>query len=574
MSRKVFFTGFLNTKTYPTNNFIIEQFYVDKYNFDKKINFTAINIPYNLKEFRENYKFINKKKKIYKNDINKFFKKNFPQKKKYLDSSIDYWLIHFLSSIHIKYKKLKEIKKKYPNIKVFKVDSKYLDDIYQTSDFVELVEYSESLNIFIYQKIAEVLNIRLINSNFKGSIRPKLLRHRNNLKKIQNKKDFIKKIKFAFIYLYCITIKPYLLIDIYANRKFKIKCLLSSFGKLLPISSDSIYLNEKFYSKNKLSNSEPICVNQVDEFDTITNNLINHCFPKILFSNFNLRKFTFLKKIKGIISSINLASQDHFRFAISTMKKKNIYSLQHGALYNIQKKNLMEDFEKKNSQFLGWNSSFSFQAYFNYKFSNRYEYEQNKKIIFFTSIKNINIVRYESETANFKTNNDLFNNYYNFYKNLNHKLKNNLTIRLPKHNYDWNLERAWKSKFKNLNIKCKKPNFFNLDSPEIAISSSKIFVCDQISTAFFEALYSGIPIIIYDDLKKYDFKSKILKLFLNLKKNHIIHDSPQDCAAFINSHYINIDKWWNDKKTKSAINTLKKNMFAKNYKFNISNFSK
>ena len=54
MSRKVFFTGFLNTKTYPTNNFIIEQFYVDKYNFDKNINFTAINIPYNLKEFREN----------------------------------------------------------------------------------------------------------------------------------------------------------------------------------------------------------------------------------------------------------------------------------------------------------------------------------------------------------------------------------------------------------------------------------------------------------------------------------------------------------------------------------------
>ena len=572
MSFKVFFTGSLNKKTNPKNNFIVEQFYIDKHNFDKKINFIPINLSYSSKEFRKNYKFINKKKHLYKNDINKFLKKNFPEKRNYWEKSVDYWLIHFLSTVHIKYQKLKKIKRKYPNIKVFKVDPKYLHNIYQTSDFLELVEYSESLNVFIYQKIAEVLNIKLIDSNFKSSSIPKLLKDRNNKKKIQHKRYFIRKIKFLFIYLYCIIRRPYLLIDIYSSRKFKIKCLLFSFGKLLPISSESIYLDEKINFKKKVLNSQSIHINEVDEFDSIINNIINYCFPRILLINFNLKKFNFLKRVKGIVSSINITSQDYFRFVISLLDKKKVYSLQHGGLYNMQKKNLIEDFEKKNSIFLGWDKPFSLRAYFDHKFSNKLFYKKNKNIILFTTIKNINMVRYESETTEFKSNNDLLINNFNFYQNLSNKIKNHLTVRIPKHNYDWNLEKLWKKKSLNFSGKLKVPNFFNLDSPETAISNSRIFVCDHISTAFFEALYSGIPVIIFDDLKKYEFKNKTLKLLLDLKKNNVIHDSPEGCAAFINTNYHDIDKWWNDKKTKKAINSLKKNIFANNYKFNIPGF--
>ena len=71
-------------------------------------------------------------------------------------------------------------------------------------------------------------------------------------------------------------------------------------------------------------------------------------------------------------------------------------------------------------------------------------------------------------------------------------------------------------------------------------------------------MYSGIPILIYDNLKKYGFKSKPLKLLLELKKNNIIHNNPEECAAFINKHYDNIDDWWCDKKTKKAIKYILK----------------
>ena len=574
MSFKVFFTGFLNKKTYPKSNFIVEQFFVDKHDFDKKINFKSIDFTISSKELNKNFIFLNKKKTLYKKKINNFLKKRFYKKINYWDSSVDYWLIHFISNIHIKYQKLKKLKKKYPNLKVFKIDSKYLHDINQTRDFIELAETSDSLNVFIYQKIAEVLNIKLINSNFKGSSKPELLKNRDNIQKSKSKNYFIKKIKFLFIYVYCLIRKPYLLIDIYSSKKFIINCLLFSFGKFLPISSESIYLNEQLRNEKKILNSESIYINEIDEFDRVVNNVINYCFPKNLLLNYDLKKFSFLKRIKGIINSVNISSQDYFRFIISTLDKKKIYTLQHGGLYELQRKHLHEDFEKKYSIFLGWNKLFSKQAFFSYKFIYKPSYEQNKKITLFTAVKNINASLYEYENNDFVTNNDFVKNQFVFYKNLNNRLRNKLTVRNPKENYNWNLKKLWSKQSREFSGNLKTPNFFNFDSSEIAIANSRIFVCESISTPLFEAMHSGIPIIIYDNLKKYEFKSKPLKLLLELKKNNIIHDNPEECAAFINKHYDSIDNWWCDKKTKKAINNFKKFIFASDNHLTLSNLTR
>ena len=571
MSFKVFFTGFLNKKTYPKSNFIIEQFFVDKHDFDKKNNFKSIDFTISSKELNKNFIFLSKKKTLYKKTINNFLKKKFYKKKNYWDSSVDYWLIHFISSIHIKYQKLKKLKKKYPNLKVFKIDSKYLHDINQTRDFIELAETSDSLNVFIYQKIAEVLNIKLIDSNFKGSSKPKLLKNRDNIQKSKSKNSLIKKIKFLFIYFYCLIRKPYLLIDIYSSKKFIINCLLFSFGKFLPISSESIYLNEQFRNEQKILNSESIYINEIDEFDCAVNNVINYCFPKNLLLSYDLEKFYFLKKIKGIINSVNISSQDNFRFVISILDKKKIYTLQHGGLYELQRKHLHEDFEKKYSIFLGWNKLFSKQAFFSHKFINKPPYEQNKKITLFTAVKNINASLYEYENNDFVTNNDFVKNQFVFYKNLNNRLRNKLTVRNPKETYNWDLKKLWFKQSREFSGNLKTPNFFNLDSSEMAIANSRIFVCESISTPLFEAMHSGIPILIYDNLKKYEFKNKTLKLLLELKKNNIIHNNPEECAAFINKHYDSIDNWWCDKKTKRAINNFKKYIFASDNHLALSN---
>jgi len=234
----------------------------------------------------------------------------------------------------------------------------------------------------------------------------------------------------------------------------------------------------------------------------------------------------------------------------------------------------LKTLKKKNSTFLGWDQSLSYQAFFDHKFLQKKTNIEKKNIILFTTIKNINIVRYESETTDFKTNNDLVKNNIVFYKNLNSQIRDLLIIRFPKHSYEWDLKGLWIKQLKNLKKKIKPPIFNNFDKAEIAISNSKIFICDHISTAFFEALYCGVPIVMFDNLKKYDFNVKTSKLLSELKKNNIIHDSPQKCATFINNNYNNIDNWWNDRKIQKSINDLKKFIFSKDNELNLLNFNK
>ena len=128
------------------------------------------------------------------------------------------------------------------------------------------------------------------------------------------------------------------------------------------------------------------------------------------------------------------------------------------------------------------------------------------------------MVRYESENSDFKTNNDFVKNNIVFYKNLKSQIRNLLIIRFPKHNYGWDLKELWIKQLKNYKNKIKPPIFNNLEKEGVEIVNSKIFLCDHISTSFFQALYFGVPILVFDNLKKYDFNNKTLKLFAELKK--------------------------------------------------------
>ena len=93
--------------------------------------------------------------------------------------------------------------------------------------------------------------------------------------------------------------------------------------------------------------------------------------------------------------------------------------------------------------------------------------------------------------------------------------------------------------------------------------NSKLLIIDTISTAFYEALYIGIPfILIYDfDLNKFqsDFKNKLIEL----KKLNIIHSSAKSAAIFVNKNYKNLFDWWN---------FVEKNKKFKNVKRSILNY--
>ena len=92
---------------------------------------------------------------------------------------------------------------------------------------------------------------------------------------------------------------------------------------------------------------------------------------------------------------------------------------------------------------------------------------------------------------------------------------------------------------------------------------SKIFVADYISTSFYEVLQLNIPFFIYFNFSDKLYRTKEENLFLLLKKNNIIFDTPKDCADFLNNHYDNIEKFWYSKKTQGVLKKVKFGFFKK-----------
>jgi hypothetical protein len=83
-----------------------------------------------------------------------------------ISSSVEFWLLHYISIIKIRYEKLIYLKNKYKNISLPKVQYNKIEFL-DTSDFINQVELEESINCIIFEKIGEILGIDFFPINIK-----------------------------------------------------------------------------------------------------------------------------------------------------------------------------------------------------------------------------------------------------------------------------------------------------------------------------------------------------------------------------------------------------------------------
>lgn len=518
---------------------ITEEYFIDLYSLNKD-NFLIENLSYNKKKFYDNYKFIKKKTSLYKKQIlNQFLKNKKLNYIKYYDSAIEFWLIHFLSCIKIRYDKLSEIKKKYKKLSVPKIFfHKFSFD--RTSDFLSFFRNDSVNNIYIYQEIAKIIGISQININEK--IPRAKIQNKYQSNTIKNK-ILLKLIKFN---------KPNLGIDIY-NKSKKLKFFNIFLKNDFELSSDFL---KSFYRRS--NNKIKIKIKETNQFDIIVNRFISEFFPKILIPNLylvsDLEKIK--KNIKSLQSSIGIISSDEYRILSSMLKKNKVISYQHGATYEMTKCNVIEEFEKKFSTFKNWKNYKSFQLFYK-NISENNKINNNEEIIFFTSINYLNGLRYEHNKVNFKTNKDQIKKVWEFYNCLTNKLKKKLILRNQQHTYGWN----YKKVFKSFNDNQVLPKFDNSKSAIKSINNSRIFVTDFLSTSFFEALICNIPCFSYFKIEDYCFNKETYDLIVKLKKRNIIFENPKECAKFISKNYDTIEMFWYDNKTQRDLNKFKKKFF-------------
>ena len=312
-------------------------------------------------------------------------------------------------------------------------------------------------------------------------------------------------------------------------------------------------LRDKFlnFNKNINRNFENFIIFQ------IKNNL-----PKIFFESYSeannvIEKLSLPAKPKLIMTSLDHHFNDYFKLytAKNILLGSKFYISQHGGSYGISDLYMNELFDiKLSDKFLTWGwkeKNKKIRPFFCQK-----HYYINPKIIKRKNSKGLIIPIMEEPLSpgNIASGrprtkmeiNDYIEVIDNFLRGLNKNIKKQSAIKTfnnPLENYVYN---SLKFKYPNLNVIKSDKNSLRF------LKKFKLYVETVNSTGYLETLRSNFPTILIFNEQFCSIRKSVKKDMKMLKKVNILFDSPKKASEFVNKNYLQIDKWWNDKKLQSV----------------------
>jgi len=534
-----------STSIFNAKNYIFLSKYLFSFYNRKKIKYFKMYdqdyIFNSKKNVEKNFFFTYQKIETYRSQLIKQlnFYHNIRNDKKYWGLILDTWLFFLISSIKIRYDIISNFKIIFKN---FSLDKSKLSRIYFDSNSL-ISDYHESLNINNY------IYYRIINLFKKIKVKNKITKKKKNINFYKSFKSYLiyllLRLVNLFILIYVKIYRPIIIISGYNGFKNSSLIFIKSFGKILSIIPKCLFLkinsnNIDYLYRNK------IAIKVRDKFDEIFNLIVKELLPMSFLENFNairkINNFNFLASNITAICSAQYYYIDHLRILLAEIKKKNkeFIIFQHGGNVDLKKQCHHQDFDKKyGDKIYYWNNSNGLGDNYLSRFKKIRNFSKErteKNILFFQSPNRMTPKL--CFCALDKSNHPFLSEGYVLYKNLHLSLKENFKVKLFPNQIMNSLSiKNWK---KNSNNKIE----FVEEWKELY--RAKLLILDNISTAFYEAIRLNIPVLILNDIKKFRLKRKYEKLFIDLKKTGIIHDTPVSAANFINQKYNMINVWWKD----------------------------
>ena len=382
-----------------------------------------------------------------------------------------------------------------------------------------------------------------------------------NIKHKDEKKiTFLKRNNYKFglnflIKLYIYICKPVVIIDGHIGLKNTFHFFFRSFGKILNIPSRVLFDNPTIDRTLDKDFRETIKVSENDLIDKIFNKIIGNIFPVNLMENFHSIK----KKINNLSNKITKIGtgnlhyyNDYFNILTAEILNKNgkLLIFQHGGLIS-KTNNLLREYKDQQYAFKKYyfdNKKGLGQHFFNTKkFSLDDIKKRNSILILNTGI------RFQGGIFSKYSNHPYLEPSQDFFSKLEESTKKKILIKLLEQQNTLELKKIWSQKFgKKINFlptsqNANKKNFYD----------AKLVILNEISTPFYELIYSGLPfILIHKTINLVELKSAFRKKVTNLKKINILFNDSTEAANFVNSlsRDNNIEKWW--KKTCKTKNFL------------------
>ncbi|MES9905362.1 MAG: LIC12162 family protein [Sedimenticola sp.] len=519
----------------------------------------------------EIHDFVNKRISRYRDELSVILNDfhGVGQDGRYWGILLDIWLLHFLTVIFDRTLNIKNAQSQAANIYVKHVKLERI--FFQTSsDFIQQCQ-ADVFNQYLYAEAADVLSVEVRDygspshelnlPNDRAKCESLMVRLKKRI--LVSGKNAIGIILRAWIKL----ISPVLILDGYFSKKDAFAILLRSVGRVV-IAPSAIVFNKQSSKKYNEEARLRLKVRVFDCYDELANRVLGKCFPASFFENYNriIVGMSDFESVPVLGSAIGLASNDAYKILAGNLISKGglLLGFQHGGGYGILKYRLLESCERQYvNKFYGWNEigrkgrvlpTAYLRSLKSLACRRRKIPIIDFKDILFVSTNNGRYVfsQHPDNSGRFLT---MLDCQFIFFEKLNEKTRDFFLLRPYPVDYGWHYKERWSDKFSN------KIRFDSSKYCSESLVTCRVYVTDHISTTWLQALFMGVPVVLYFDCDRYGMSSEARKLFEKLRSVGVLYDTPESAAMFLNDAYVDVFTWWDSPKTQNVVREFKDRFF-------------
>ena len=545
----------------------------EKSYFSKIKKFKIIPNPFENKKEKKKYFYIVKKNYNFllidlTNYLNQIHKVNYS--KNYWEQIIGMWLFDFLTIVLEKYLIVKKFKN-LPNTSVYKINSKnnlHSDNSRESEKFFNSHIWNNEIFCFFIKKLKNKIQFKSILVN----------KNRNIL---VEKKISFEKVKIYIIKIFSIITmrfkKKKEIFIIHSYLKLFDEILLQfKVNGLIKLNRVSLFTSKIKYNK-KIRNIYRVSKNN-DKFINLIAPILVKNMPKTFIEDYkNILKFSnnlsWPKKPQKIFTSVSNFYDDVFKIWCAEIKRKNFTKLFfccHGGgfqtnRFSNEKVYLLNTCDKILTWGKNKDKSKKIVSFFNIKSSSKPFQIINKNSLLSSNI--LLVQDMPRPYTSFLDSSFLHLSEYKkavkiqsqFIQKLNTEKRKKVLVRLgsstlpQSHNNLIEYEKKiWQKQIKDVRIETREKQ------ASISIKNSYVVIITQISsTLLLECVSSGIPFLIFADLKTQIVNDEFKKELYNLMKNNIMFDDPEKISFFLNKkNQEELLIWWSSKKIQKIIKNL------------------
>ncbi|NHQ59197.1 hypothetical protein G9409_01095 [Chlorobium sp. BLA1] len=466
---------------------------------------------------------------------------------KYYKLLLGTWPFHFIHQLYDKYIHLKTAIALYPDLHTWSLDK---DQHYIPVDPIDyfkvlLTGNDDRYQLQIYSDLLILMEIQYSNKKLLNPLLQKS-RYQRTIKKYSKSNIYrIISGRISKLHTFCLSDVPltfFQMISLFIRMRGNI--LVDNFNYDIDISCkpDLQYRKEIKLEMNG------------DHFESLLSSIILKHLPIIYLEGYKeLHAQVFQKEDRNPSSFLTSQIAGNVCRSIYVAEKykiMNIYSLQHGGGYGVDKLNPSEMYERDVSDLFftsGWVDDEKTKPLSIPIFKNKsYNIKQRKDILFCINDLPRYVFRFHYVPMGAAAMNNYLADSIRFLSALNNKSR--IIIRIyPDDNRFGNCTKERVDyEHPGLRYDSSRRSFLT------ALKYSRLFVSNYFNTASLEALANNIPTVVFLDKEIFAFSDHAMPFISMLYSVGILHETPASAAAFIDKNYADIMSWWESASVQKA----------------------